>query len=83
MPHWRAKLQAPFLRVLSALTQRQRGLSGMDLTLMPLYTTVSIDKARRGLGYVPAVSFEDGMRRCEAWLRREGYLPPAAAAVPV
>ncbi len=79
VPRWRARVQAPFLRVLSALTQRPRGLSGMDLTLMPLYTTVSIAKARQRLGYAPAVSFDEGMRRCEAWLRREGHLPPAAA----
>jgi len=83
VPHWRARIQAPFLRVLSTLTQRPRGLSGMDLMLMPLTTTVSIDKARRRLGYAPGVSFDEGMRRCEAWLRREGYLPPAVAASPV
>jgi nucleoside-diphosphate-sugar epimerase len=79
VPGWRAKMEAPWRRVLGTLTQRPRGLSGMDLTLMPNRTTVSIEKARKDLGYVPAFSFDDGMRACEAWLRQEGYLPPLGA----
>ena len=35
----------------------------------------SIDKARRLLGYEPRVTFDEGMRRTEAWLRENGYLP--------
>ncbi len=35
--------------------------------------TYSIDKARRVLGYEPAVGFEEGMRRTTEWLRAEGY----------
>ncbi len=35
--------------------------------------TYSIDKARRVLGYKPAVKFEEGMRRTTEWLRAEGY----------
>jgi len=35
--------------------------------------TYSIDKARRMLGYEPAVPFEEGMRRTVEWLRSEGY----------
>jgi nucleoside-diphosphate-sugar epimerase len=34
----------------------------------------SIDKARRVLGYEPKVDLEEGMRRCEEWLRAEGLL---------
>src|SRR3954453_11969992 len=34
----------------------------------------SIEKARRVLGYEPKVSLEEGMRRCEEWLRGEGML---------
>jgi nucleoside-diphosphate-sugar epimerase len=34
----------------------------------------SIEKARRVLGYEPKVTFEEGMRRCEEWLRSEGLL---------
>src|SRR3954471_9613222 len=34
----------------------------------------SIEKARRVLGYEPKVGLEEGMRRCEEWLRAEGLL---------
>src|SRR3954447_18196495 len=34
----------------------------------------SIEKARRILGYEPKVDLEEGMRRCEEWLRAEGLL---------
>jgi nucleoside-diphosphate-sugar epimerase len=36
--------------------------------------TYSIDKARSLLGYEPAVGLDEGMERCEAWLRAEGLL---------
>ncbi len=34
----------------------------------------SIDKARSVLGYRPAVDLDEGMRRCEEWLRAQGAL---------
>ncbi len=34
----------------------------------------SVAKAQRILGYRPAVGFNEGMRRTEAWLRSAGYL---------
>lgn len=34
--------------------------------------TYSIEKARRVLGYEPAVDLDEGMRRTEAWLRETG-----------
>jgi nucleoside-diphosphate-sugar epimerase len=36
--------------------------------------TYSIDKARRVLGFEPAVALAEGMRRTEAWLRDAGLL---------
>jgi nucleoside-diphosphate-sugar epimerase len=36
--------------------------------------TYSIEKARRLLGYEPAVTLDEGMRRTEAWLREQGLL---------
>jgi nucleoside-diphosphate-sugar epimerase len=37
--------------------------------------TYSIEKARTVLGYSPSVDLDEGMRRCEEWLRAEGILP--------
>ena len=36
--------------------------------------TYSIEKARSMLGYRPSVDLDQGMRRCEEWLRAEGLL---------
>jgi nucleoside-diphosphate-sugar epimerase len=76
VPLWRAKFEMQWLRVYGTLTQRPRRLQGMDLNLMTQRTEVSIDKARRLLGYTPRVSLAEGMDRCEQWLRQQGYLPP-------
>ncbi|HLK10809.1 MAG TPA: NAD-dependent epimerase/dehydratase family protein [Candidatus Binatia bacterium] len=80
VPLWRARLAVQALRVYGTLTQRPRRLVGMDLQLMPMRTTVSIERATTRLGWRPATSFPEGMRRCAAWLRAEGYLPRGAAA---
>jgi nucleoside-diphosphate-sugar epimerase len=76
VPLWRAKLEMQVLRVYGTLTQRPRRLQGMDVRLMSQHTTVRIDHARQVLGWSPATSLADGMDVCEAWLRREGCLPP-------
>lgn len=34
----------------------------------------SIEKARRVLGFAPKVTLDEGMRRCEEWLRSEGLV---------
>ena len=36
--------------------------------------TYSIEKARRLLGYAPAVDLAEGMRRTEAWAREKGLI---------
>ena len=79
VPRWRAWLAVPGSRVYSALTQRPKRLLAMDRTLMTHHTTVSIAKARQLLDYTPRISLDEGMRRSEAWLRQEGYLPVAPA----
>lgn len=40
----------------------------------------SVAKAQRVLGYVPAVSYDEGMARTERWLREQGYLPDRPAS---
>jgi nucleoside-diphosphate-sugar epimerase len=37
--------------------------------------TYSIEKARSVLGYRPSVDLDEGMGRCERWLRAEGLVP--------
>ena len=76
VPLWRATLEMQVLRVYGTLTQRPRRLQGMDVRLMSQHTAVRIDRARQVLGWSPATSLEEGMDVCEAWLRREGHLPP-------
>lgn len=39
---------------------------------------LSIGKARRDLGFAPAVDFRSGMERTVAWYRNQGWLPPLA-----
>jgi hypothetical protein len=62
--------------VYGTLAERPRRVQGMDIQLMTQTTAVSIDKARRLLGYAPRLDIREGMRRCEYWLRQDGYLPP-------
>jgi nucleoside-diphosphate-sugar epimerase len=38
--------------------------------------TYSIEKARRMLGYEPAVGLDEGMARTHAWLAAQGLVPP-------
>ncbi len=63
----------------AALVARARGQpTEANPTAVRYFTrrgTYSIEKARRLLGYIPRVSLEEGMRRTEAWLREEGFLP--------
>lgn len=42
----------------------------------------SIEKARRLIGYAPAVDLEEGLARTIAWYRNEGYLPAASGVAP-
>lgn len=74
---WRARLEMQWLRVYGTLAQRPRRLQAMDVALMTQHAAVSIDKARRLLGYTPRTDVAEGMRRCASWLRQEGHLPPA------
>ncbi|MFW6049640.1 MAG: NAD-dependent epimerase/dehydratase family protein [Myxococcota bacterium] len=74
-------LPTPVLRVAFRAIEQGFGLAGkeppahaqaLDYLLRP--GAYSIDKARRLLDYAPAVDLDEGMRRTEAWLRREGLI---------
>jgi nucleoside-diphosphate-sugar epimerase len=74
MPVWLAT------RLLGAVgaVQRRLGLSSeLGAAMMLLLNrpgAYSIEKARTMLGYEPLVSFDEGMRRTEAWARSEGLI---------
>ncbi len=77
VPLWQARLEVQWSRVCARLIQRSPRLWPMDLDRMVRRTSVSIGKARRLLGWEPRLSLDRGMALCEAWLRKEGYLPAA------
>ena len=42
------------------------------LSEMNKHITCSIDKAKRELGYMPAIALEEGMRRSLRWMQQSG-----------
>jgi nucleoside-diphosphate-sugar epimerase len=74
-------LPTPVARTIAAAGGRIEKAMGRDTEMSAAsidYLTkrggYSIEKARRVLGYEPKVTLEEGMRRCEEWLRAEGLL---------
>ena len=60
-------------RALRALG-RPSEVSAATMRMLAGTGSLSIEKARRVLGYEPAVDLAEGMRRTQEWLRTEGYL---------
>lgn len=58
-------------RVLRQDTEISRG----SLAMLDRKAGYSIEKARRSLGYEPAVGLEEGMARTERWLREQRLIP--------
>ncbi len=56
------------------LAGRPSEANGATMRMLAATGDVSIDKARRLLGWEPAVDLDEGMRRTETWLRDAGYL---------
>ncbi len=73
-------LRAPFkiFMILSAklaeIVNELAPYSFWDLRKYSSTGFITIDKARKILGYTPRVSLNEGMRSCELWLRDQGYL---------
>lgn len=53
---------------------RDTEMSAASIDYLTKRGAYSIEKARRVLGYEPKVTVDEGMRRCEEWLRSEGVL---------
>lgn len=58
----------------AALAGRETEVRRESMRYLARRGTYSIEKARRLLGYEPAVNLAEGMRRTELWLRAEGLL---------
>jgi len=74
-PYPAAYAYALFKELLSKVTGRRSSINREVVRTFRSHNSFSNAKARRILGWEPAVDFEEGMRRTEAWLRENGYLP--------
>jgi nucleoside-diphosphate-sugar epimerase len=63
----------------AGLRGKPPALTGRAITFIDRRGTASNERARRELGWQPRVSFDEGMRRTEAWLRAEGIASSASA----
>jgi len=80
IPMWRAHLEATVARWHFRFTRHPRRIEDTDFSLMHQPSVVSIEKARRILGFHPRTSLSEGMQKTEAWLRDTGWLPAARRA---
>ena len=73
-PYPAAYAYAIFKEIMSKLTGKRSSINREVIKTFHSHNSFSNAKARRILGWEPAVDFEEGMRRTEAWLREEGYI---------
>lgn len=59
---------------IAAIAGRETEIRRESMRYLARRGTYSIEKARRLLGYEPAIDLEEGMRRTERWLRAQGLL---------
>jgi len=71
----RSRVEAFGSRWYFRFTRHPRRIEDTDFGFMGQRSRVSIGKAAQRLGWAPEVTFAEGMRRTEAWLRSTGYLP--------
>jgi nucleoside-diphosphate-sugar epimerase len=73
IPKW-AALGAAYCMSLSPSVFKQKPLwTAMAVNIVTSRNTLSVEKAKRVLGYKPRVPFEEGMARVGQWLRESGY----------
>jgi nucleoside-diphosphate-sugar epimerase len=77
LPALPARLAAFLLDKSFAPFRREPPLSRSKLSFFLHSKPLSIEKARRELGYSPEVDFRHGIERSVAWYRSQGWLPPA------
>lgn len=73
-PYPAAYVYAIFKEIMSKVTGKRSSINREVVKTFRSHNSFSNAKARRILGWEPAIDFEEGMRRTEAWLREQGYL---------
>jgi nucleoside-diphosphate-sugar epimerase len=68
LPRWAMLIAATGFEALARITGRAPFLSRASVEFYSHHVVYDISKAQKILGYVPRVSFEEGMRRTEDWL---------------
>jgi nucleoside-diphosphate-sugar epimerase len=65
-----------FAKIVSLFAPRHSMMRDLPdlLNLLLSQTTFKTTKARERLGWIPAVSLEEGIARCAPWLREKGWL---------
>lgn len=74
LPLWLAVLLTRGIWSINRLLKRADEVTPDTMYMFARSGGISIDKARRLLGYAPKVSLEEGLRRSEQWLREVGQL---------
>jgi nucleoside-diphosphate-sugar epimerase len=73
-PAWLARLARTWPANLARRMAGRQAIGPWNLHFRCNPSRFSVDRAQRVLGYAPQVSFAEGMRRTEMWLRTAGYL---------
>ena len=73
-PYPAAYAYAIFKEMMSKVTGKRSSINREVVKTFHSHNSFSNAKARRILGWEPAVDFDERMRRTEAWLRENGYL---------
>jgi dihydroflavonol-4-reductase len=77
IPALPARLAALFLDGIFSPLRREPPLGRSKLSFFIHSKPLSIDKARRDLGYAPEVPFKVGIGKTVSWYRDQGWLPPS------
>lgn len=80
VPGWTALTIAVLAELGARLTGRPPVFTGAQARAVMRRATYRGDKAARELGFTPSTSLEEGMRRVQEWLRRDGRLTESSAS---
>lgn len=73
-----ARLAAFLIEAAYAPWRKEAPFNRSKLAFFVHSKPLSIEKARRNLGFAPEVDFQSGIARTVAWYRNQGWLPPQA-----